>query len=133
VYILTNDRGTFRPVFNGGRAGIGGFDLLNERDQIIAFDYNSLGKLDHLLVYRPGKGIVYILTNDRGTFRPVFNGGRAGIGSYDVGHELDRIIAFDYDSSGKPDHLLLYRPGAGFVHILANRRGEFRNLGAWPS
>jgi hypothetical protein len=127
VYILTNDRGTFRQVFNGAREGIGGYDLLSERDQIIAFDYNGTRKHDHLLLYRPGEGIVYILTNDRGTFRQVFNGGRAGIGGYDLLNEQDRIIAFDYNSTGRLDHLLLYRAGKGIVYILTNN-GETLHL-----
>ena len=31
-------------------------------DQALAFDYDGSGKLDHLALYRPGHGIIYILT-----------------------------------------------------------------------
>jgi hypothetical protein len=36
---------------------------------------------------------------------------RPGIGGYDLKSPADRAFAFDYDSSGKLDHLALYRPG----------------------
>src|SRR5215211_146683 len=39
-------------LYRGG--GIGNYDLLNVADRIVAFDYNSSGKLDHLVLYRPG-------------------------------------------------------------------------------
>lgn len=56
------------------RGAIGGYDLLSEQDQIIAFDYTGSGKLDHLLAYRPGAGIAYILANNAGSFMQVKQG-----------------------------------------------------------
>ena len=47
-----------------------------------------------------------------------------GIGGYDLKSAADRAFAFDYDSSGKLDHLALYRPG-GAVWILKNTGGQF--------
>ncbi len=41
--------------------GIGGFDLGDWRDQVFAFDYGATGKLDHLVCYRPGTGMIRIL------------------------------------------------------------------------
>ena len=109
--------------------GIGGFDLRSPADLSIAFDYNSTGLEDHLLFYRPGSGVVYILSNVGGTgnplsFVPVY-ASASGIGGYDLRSTADRIIAFDYDGSGKKDHLLCYRPGQGVVYILANTAGVF--------
>jgi len=40
------------------QTGIGGYDLASPADQIVPFDYDSSGKLDHLLLYRPGSGTV---------------------------------------------------------------------------
>jgi predicted phosphodiesterase len=42
---------SFRSIYKGG-AGIGGWDLASPADQAFAFDYNSAGKLDHLVIYR---------------------------------------------------------------------------------
>jgi hypothetical protein len=41
-----------------------------------------------------------------------------GISSYDLKSTDDRVFAFDYDSSGKTDHLVLYRPGTGTIFII---------------
>jgi len=104
--------------------GIGGYDLSSAADRIIAFDYNSSGKQDHLVCYRPGTGVIWILQNTAGRFSPVFASSN-GIGGYDLKSTNDLIIPFDYDSSGKMDHLLLYRPGGGAVYILKNVSGTF--------
>jgi len=104
--------------------GIGGYDISSTADRMIAFDYNSSGKQDHLLLYRPGTGVVWILQNTGGRFSPVFTSS-SGIGGYDLKSTADQIIPFDYDSSGKMDHLLLYRPGGGAVYILKNVAATF--------
>src|SRR5689334_11082983 len=125
IYILKNNNdGTFSPVYAQGDpgSGIGGYDLASPADQAFAFDYNHSGKLDHLVLYRPGAGAIYILANKGGTFTPVYAQGDPGngIGGYDLKSTADRAFAFDYDSSGKLDHLVLYRPGAGAIYILQN-------------
>src|ERR1700757_2165793 len=43
--------------------GIGGYYTCSNLDQMFAFDYRSIGKLDHLVVYRPGSAIIWILEN----------------------------------------------------------------------
>ncbi|KAA1420706.1 hypothetical protein FE697_017360 [Mumia zhuanghuii] len=99
-----------------GGSGIGGFDLTSGRDRIIAFDAAGTGKLDHLLCYRPGKGIAFVLKYDGVkasgglAFTPVYIG-RSGIGGFDLSETTDQVIAFDFDGSGKLDHLVMYRPG----------------------
>jgi len=60
------------PITMVNRNGIGNYDLLNPSDQVFAFDYTSSGKLDHLVLYRPGDQVIYILVNNAGNFTPVF-------------------------------------------------------------
>lgn len=128
-WILRNNKGTFTPVFQQGDPGqdIGGYDLKSTADRAFAFDYDSSGKLDHLVLYRPGTGTLWILRNNSGTFFPVYHQGDpgSGIGGYDLKSTADRAFAFDYNSSGKLDHLALYRPGTGTIWILRNNNGNF--------
>src|SRR5215472_15647761 len=106
---------------------IGGYDLASGFDQAFAFDYDSSGKLDHLALYRPGTGTIWILQNNGGQFTPVYAQGDPGngIGGYDLRSTADQAFAFDYDGSGKLDHLALYRPGTGTIWILQSNAGQF--------
>ena len=122
IWILKNNAGRFGPVYQAN--GIGGFDLQSTADQALAFDYDGSGKLDHLVLYRPGTGTIWILKNDAGVFTPVYQGS-TGIGGYDLQSAADRVFAFDYDGTGKLDHLALYRPSAGTIWILKNSAGTF--------
>ena len=129
IWILKNSGGTFSPVFHQGDPGngIGGYDLKSPADQVFAVDFDHSGKLDHLALYRPGTGTIWILKNSGGTFSPVFHQGDPGngIGGYDLKSPADRAFAFDFDHSGKLDHLALYRPGTGTIWILKNSGGTF--------
>jgi hypothetical protein len=80
-----------------------------------ALHYDQSGKLDHLALYRPATGTIWILKNSGGNFSAVYNQGDPGqgIGGYDSKPPADRAFAFDYDSSRKLDHLAIYRPGTG--------------------
>ena len=122
----------FTPLYAQGDPGngIGGYDLKSPADLAFAFDYDSSGKLDHLALYRPGTGTIWILKNSGGTFTPVYQQGSPGngIGGYDLKSPADLAFAFDYDSSGKLDHLALYRPGTGTIWILKNSGGTFTPL-----
>ncbi|WP_330358345.1 S8 family peptidase [Streptomyces chartreusis] len=114
---------SFTPVYSEGSPGrgIGGYDLADGRDRAFAFDYDHSGKLDHLALYRPGTGTLWILKHGAGnSFAPVYAEGSPGrgIGGYDLADDRDRVVPYDYDRSGKLDHLLLYRPGTGTVWIL---------------
>ena len=118
----------FSPVYAQGDpgAGIGGYDLQSPNDRAFAFDFDSSGKLDHLALYRPGGGAIFILKHTGGAnFTPVYAQGDpgAGIGGYDLQSPNDRAFAFDFDSSGKLDHLALYRPGGGAIFILKHTGG----------
>ena len=129
IWILKNESGIYTPVYNQGDPGngIGGYNLDNPIDQAFAFDYDSSGTADHLVLYRPGTGTIWILKNVAGTFTPVYNQGDPGngIGGYNLDNPIDQVFAFDYDSSGKADHLVLYRPGTGTIWILKNLSGTF--------
>jgi hypothetical protein len=107
--------------------GIDGYDLASPADRAFAFDYDHSGKLDHIALYRPATGTMWILKNENGNFSPVYAQGDPGngIGGYDLRSPADRAFAFDYDHSGKLDHIALYRPGKGTIWILKNAGGQF--------
>ena len=66
--------------------GIGGYDLKSPDDLAFAFDYDKTGKSDHVALYRPGTGTIWILANNGGVFSPVYAQGDpgGGIGGYDL-------------------------------------------------
>ena len=104
--------------------GIEGFDLSDPKDLGLAFDYEHRGRLDHLLFYRPGKGILCIIKKDGNRFRLVYDTRNTKWGIADS--QLDRIIAFDYTNSSKPgyyyhDHLVCYGPGTGKVFLIRRK------------
>jgi hypothetical protein len=77
--------------------------------------------MDHLVLYRPGTGTIWIVRKDAfRNFRPVYAQGDpgTGIGGYDLHSTADRVFAFDYDHLGKRNFLVLYRPNTGTIWIL---------------
>ena len=46
---------------NAPHDGIGGFDLDSSHDRAFAYDFDRSGKQDHIVLYRPGTGIVWIV------------------------------------------------------------------------
>lgn len=134
-----NNNVTFNPVFTSTR-GIGGYDLGSPTDQIIAYDYESTGNLDHLVCYRPGGGAIFILrkttdANNNVTFSPpLYAQGYPGdgIAGFNLLGSADRIIAFDYQSTGHPDHLLCYRPGIGTIWIIQKHVDQNKNVAFTP-
>ncbi len=124
MLVFSQANGQFVPVYQQGAPGngIGGYDLKSPADQAFAFDYDHSSKPDHIALYRPGTGTMWILKNSGGTFSPVYAQGAPGngIGGYDLKSPADRAFAFDYDHSSKPDHIALYRPGTGTMWILKN-------------
>ena len=110
-------------------SGIDGFNLNNPVDQIIPYDYEGTGKLDHLVCYRPGPGLgnVSIVRkvsdqNVPDAFRAAYS--QRGIGGYDLGGAADQVIAYDYDGSGHLDHLVCYRPGTRAIFIVQKVSGD---------
>ena len=100
--------------------GVGGFDLMASSDRGFALDFNSTGKLDHIVFYRPGNGTIWIIDNEHGCFMHVLNVGDpgSGIAGYPLDREDDRALAFDFDSSGHLDHIMLYNPTIGRLRFL---------------
>ncbi len=102
--------------------GIGGYDLHSTADRAFAFDYDSSGKMDHLVLYRPGTGTIWIVRKNptTGIFSSVYAQGDpgTGIGGYDLHSTADRAFAFDYDRLGKRNFLVLYRPNTGTIWIM---------------
>jgi hypothetical protein len=47
---------------------------------------------------------------------------------FDLTRPEDKGFAFDYDGPGRQDHLVLYRPGAGVLHIVRNNGGTFSRI-----
>jgi hypothetical protein len=120
-----NADNTFTTVFSSAN-GIGGFDLALDRDRIVPFDYAHTGKLDHLLIYRPGSRIAYVIRHNPDNTFGIAYAGSNGIGGYDLAAAGDQVIAFDYDHSGKQDHLLAYRPGSRIAYVIKhNADGSF--------
>jgi hypothetical protein len=121
-----NNMTNFEVVYDSDK-GIGGYDLGNPADQALAFDCDGTGRMEYLVVYRPGKGAIFILKkNDKGTFDPPvyrYNHGDPGpgIAGYDLKNPADRIFAFDYNGTGQSDHLMLYRPGTGSFSIVKRK------------
>ena len=119
--------------------GIGGYDLDSTSDRAFAFDYEGTGKLDHIVLYRPGTGIVWVVgrkkdASGKPVNPPVFerlypaasegpDPKTRGIGGYDLTSEVDRALAFDYQGTGKLDHIVLYRPGQTNICWIVGRKG----------
>lgn len=132
IFIMKYNGERYTPVYAQGHngSGIGGFDLKSDRDRVFAFDYNHSGCADHLVLYRPGTGTIWILKNNNGDWSPVYQQGDPGhgIGGFDLKSPADRAFAFDWESNGKLDHIALYRPGRGTFWILQNRGGLFSSV-----
>jgi len=73
-----------------------------------------------MVLYRPGTGTMWILKRVGTQFTPVYAQGDPGrgIGGYNLESSVDRSFAFDYDRTGKLDHIAFYRPGTGTFWIL---------------
>lgn len=130
--ILKNNNGTFQPVYHQGDPGhgISDYDLKNAKDRAFAFDYDRSGYNDHIALYRPGTGTIWIIKNRNGLFEPVYKQGDpgSGIGGYDLKSIQDKAFSFDADDSGRDDHLVLFRPGSGAIFIIKNFSGEFLSV-----
>ncbi|KAF2835455.1 hypothetical protein M501DRAFT_923277, partial [Patellaria atrata CBS 101060] len=141
VWILRFDAEaqSFASVYDAGAIGhgIGAFDFFSADDRAFAFDYEHSGRADYICVYRGGTGLFQIykhgaLDSDEpapNVWIQVFPTGDEstdiGIGGYDLRSSADHAFAFDWDHSGKLDHIVLYRPGAGKFAVLKNKDGVF--------
>lgn len=46
-----------------GGSGIGGYNLMSPADLAFPYDYDSSGKVDHLVPYRPNRGAIFIVSH----------------------------------------------------------------------
>lgn len=114
-----NDRFDRRPLAWGERPD---WELKSAADQVFAFDYTSSGKLDHLVIHRPGDGKLSVFRNNYGTLEPVLKWNESVFG---------HGFAFDFESKGKLDHLVAYHPGEGRIIIFTNKNGLLEQV--WKS
>jgi len=66
MVIIKQDNGQFKSVYHTLSSGSGGYDSTSGSDRAFAFEYSRTGKLDHILLYRPGNGLACILRNNHG-------------------------------------------------------------------
>ena len=101
-----------------------GFRFDGSRDQALPFDFDGDGRMD-LFFFRPGSSMAAVMrSNGDGSFtQTVFSG--AGFAGYNLRHQDDKAIAFDFDGDGRSD-LFFYRPDTGNVGIVrSNGDGSF--------
>lgn len=102
------------------------YDLSSSSDRVIPYDYSSNGLTNNVVCYRPGNGICWMFTGypQFGGYGQVVYNATNGIGSgstfYDLSSVNDKVFAYDYDGTGKIDHLVAYRPGSGIIWIFNN-------------
>lgn len=126
-WIIANTNGNFSAVYSQGDpgSGIGQYNLLGPYDSALAFDYDHSGKMDHIILYRPGSGIIWIIKHDGQDFLSVYRSNSSfGIGGFDLLTTVDSVFAFDYESSGKQDYLAFYRPGTGIFEIMKHNGND---------
>jgi hypothetical protein len=103
----------------GGYAETATCDMSDPNDKAFAFDYSGEGFLDHVVVYRPGSGRIWILKVSSDNFHYEEKwASQKGIGGFELTDPRDLGLAFDYERRGRLDHLLFYRPGTGIVCII---------------
>ncbi len=86
------------------------------------------------MFFRPGQGAIFILKHVGGKFTPVYQQGDpgSGIGGWNLRSTADRAFAFDYDGTGKLDHLVFYRPGQGAIFVLRHAGQDFAPVYQMP-
>lgn len=93
-WILGNVNGTFSPVYQSD-TGVGGYDLGSQADQVLAFDYAQSGRMDYIILYRPGTGAISIVEHSAGhnNFTSVYQQGDAGngIGGFGISSLADCV------------------------------------------
>ncbi|OCK73751.1 hypothetical protein K432DRAFT_430417 [Lepidopterella palustris CBS 459.81] len=102
-----------------------------DRFRACTLDYNYTGKQDRIVFYGSGTGYVSIIAHDttKNVFTFVYtrptNKSKVCIGGFDTIDVYDQCFLFNYDHSGKMDHLVCYRPGTKVIAILKNGKGLF--------
>lgn len=111
-----------------GGPGIADCKMSDSSTEGFAFDFDSSGKLDHLVFYGSGQNVasqkaLYIIkSNGDSTFTTRYSANN--VGEFDLmGHNQysPKGFAFDFDGSGKLDHLVFYCPGEKIVYIFKSK------------
>lgn len=98
--------------------------LLQSTDaQVLAYDFDRDGAMDDLLAYRPAANQIAVVTKGTGAgFVDKVAPATGVLPGYTMS-AADRVIAFDYDHTGKADDLFVYRPGSAQQQLHVFTRG----------
>ncbi|OCL08762.1 hypothetical protein AOQ84DRAFT_376448 [Glonium stellatum] len=127
-WILKNDRGSFTPVYTQGTSEYGsrisGYDLRSKDDRAFAYDFSGSGKLDHLVLYKPGKGVIFIIANQSGVLAALYYQGEPGlgVGGCHLNSTADKAFALVGRAKDEPGRIVLYRPEAGEIAVVAPKQ-----------
>lgn len=132
---------TYAPLTGPRDGGLGGFDLTNAADRLVPFEGPGTGSRTLVLGYRPGAKSAWAIKRlDRGESQyELAHESNAGVAGFDLSNAADKAIAYDFDHSGRADHVLLYRPGGRLV-VIAERLADGTyaevhrgtGIGDWP-
>jgi hypothetical protein len=121
VKVLQNLGGGLWHAVTNSTTGIGGYDMMNITDKIIAYDLGN-GTRSSLICYRPGYGNCWVIQNQpTASSNPNWVGvvkGSGGIGGFDLKGIDDQLIAVDNTPGNM--NLVCYRPGVGYVWYLSH-------------
>ncbi|WP_344670668.1 hypothetical protein [Catenulispora yoronensis] len=98
-----------------------GYDLASGDDKILPIDYLGTGHADHLICYRPGGRVFWVMRSVGGRFESVYQSFN-GVGGYDLADARDLIVPLQ--TGGAMFFILLYRPGTGTVWILGSQASD---------
>ncbi|MEV6283344.1 trypsin-like serine protease [Kribbella sp. NPDC051770] len=100
------------------------WSILSADARLLAYDYDRDGKSDDLMAYRVGSNQVSVITKGTGAAftdkLPITSGALPG---YTL-TAADRLVAFDYDHTGKADDLFVQRVGASTLTIYTRGTGN---------
>ncbi|MEU8975616.1 hypothetical protein AB0D11_41540 [Streptomyces monashensis] len=136
AYVVTPDgKGGFTAAIHNDTGGIGSWDLAEQRDRLVPFDYTGQGFNDHILAYRPGVPgqQEWVLERDVPSNRywPKVQG--TSMADYDFASPEDTVTAYDFYGTGSLPYLIAYRPGTGKVSVFGQRSGEMTPVYQAPS
>jgi hypothetical protein len=122
VWVMHNNSLTSWTAVIQGSGGIGGFDMSNAYDQLVAVDYNS-GVMD-LVAYRPDYGFVWYIHH--AAYSTNFTTGystRTGFPNFSFAYQMDRLIALNESGStanNANNTMFCYRPGYGLAYSVVD-------------
>jgi hypothetical protein len=122
VWIMHNNSLSSWTTVVQSSGGIGGFDMSNAYDQLVAIDYNP-GAMD-LVAYRPDYGFVWYIHH--AAYSTNFTTGystRTGFPNFSFAYQQDRLIALNTsgNSLAEADNLMFcYRPGYGLSYSVVD-------------